>query len=61
MASATTQEFCVYEELTGCNYCRACGLEVWRHGGGWEGGGEQQVVGNWNFLVSSLGRGGFSS
>lgn len=60
MASAITQEFCVCEELTGCNYCRACGLVARRHDGGLEGGGEQQVVGNWNSWVSTPGRGGFS-
>lgn len=33
MASATTQEFCVCEELT---YCVVCGLIVQRHSYGWE-------------------------
>lgn len=36
MASAATQEFCVCEELTYCNYCVVCGLIVQRHSYGWE-------------------------
>lgn len=62
MASATTQEFCVCEELTYCNYCIVHGLIVRRYGCGWEVEEEDsRLVLVLSSFMSLPDRGGFSS
>lgn len=54
MASATSREFCVCEELTCCNYRIVCGLIVRRHGYGWEveEGEDSRLFSVWSSFMS---------